>query len=242
MFLSKRGGVYHIFFEDATGSRHSRSTGASTKSEAMAFLRSFDAERDAKERAIRSITLGDSRESFLAFSRRIHTPKTVAAHATALNEFQTHVGTNRILQSITAVECERFVAVKTAEASPWTAKKHHSAPGSIFERARSWGHILRNPWREVKKPKTPETLPAYFPRDELRRPLGAIENRDLRDLVTVAALTGMRQAELLAMRWEWLDCDRRTVTVQNADGFTMKSKRARVVPIADEAYAILLGR
>jgi len=30
MFLSKRAGVYHIFFEDATGRRHSRSTGVST--------------------------------------------------------------------------------------------------------------------------------------------------------------------------------------------------------------------
>jgi hypothetical protein len=51
MFLSKRNGVYHLFYDDATGKRHSRSTGARTKPEVVEFLRSFDAEQDAKERS-----------------------------------------------------------------------------------------------------------------------------------------------------------------------------------------------
>jgi site-specific recombinase XerD len=242
MFLSKRNGVYHLFYEDATGKRFSRSTGTRTKGEALVFLRSFNAEQDAKERSIRDVTLEAFETAFLPYSKSVHTPKTVAANKTALNEFKKHLGSRRILRTINAADCERFVALKTAEASPWTARKYHLALGSMFERARSWGHIIDNPWRTIRKPKTPEVLPAYFAREQFRTLLAALENRDLRDLVMVAALTGMRQAELLAMRWNWIDFDRRTITIQNAEGFTTKSKRVRVVPLANEAYTILLGR
>lgn len=242
MFLSKRGGVYHLFYKDATGKRHSRSTGASTKAEALAFLRSFDAAQDAKERALRHITLADFENLFLPYSRSVHTIKTVAANQTALNEFKKHIGVDKVLSTITAADCERFVAKKMTDASAWTARKYHLALGSMFERAKSWGHILDNPWRTVKKPKAPEALPAYFTREQFRKLLKALQNGDLRDLVTVAALTGMRQAELLAMRWEWIDYERRTITIQNSEGFTTKSKRVRVVPIADDAYTVLIGR
>jgi integrase len=46
----------------------------------------------------------------------------------------------------------------------------------------------------------------------------------------------------VCMRWEWIDFERRTITVQNAEGFTTKSKQVRVLPIADEAYTVLVGR
>lgn len=44
------------------------------------------------------------------------------------------------------------------------------------------------------------------------------------------------------MRWEWISFDRRTITIQNSEGFTTKSKRSRVGPLADEAYTVILGR
>jgi site-specific recombinase XerD len=70
----------------------------------------------------------------------------------------------------------------------------------------------------------------------------AIRSRDPKDFVTVTGLMGMRKAELLAMRWDWLDLARRVVTVRNTQDFTTKSKKARVVPLCDEVMAILLSR
>jgi integrase len=158
MSLSKRVGFNHLFYEDAAGKRHSMSTGCTIKVDAMKFLKSFDAELNAKQQA------------------------------------------------------------KLCE------------------------HALENRWRMVTKPKAPETLPAYFTAEQFRTLLKAIQNRDLRDLVTVAALTGMRQAGLFVMMWQWIDFESRTIIIQNSEGFTTKPKRVRVIPIADEAYTILLGR
>lgn len=123
MFLSKRKGVYYLFFEDACGKRRSRSTGARTKSEAVEFLRTFNAEEDARARAVESITLENFSAALLAFSASIHTRKTVAANRTALNELSRFLGARKIVQMITPADCERFLAAKTAEASAWTARK-----------------------------------------------------------------------------------------------------------------------
>jgi integrase len=146
------------------------------------------------------------------------------------------------LSKITPADCERFLAKKTADASAWTARKYYLALAAAFERAKTWGHILENPWRKAKKPKTPEAIPAYFTREQFRALLSAIPGRDFRELVIVAVLTGLRRGELLAMEWNWLDFSRHVLTVKNSAHFTTKSKRARVVPLCDEVLTLLLSR
>jgi hypothetical protein len=133
MFLSKRDGFYHLFYEDAAGKRHSRSTGCTIKADAMKFLKSFDAELDAKHRALREITLGGFENAFLPYSRSVHKLKTVKANQTALNEFKKHLVDGRVLSTITAADCERFVATKMTDASAWTARKYHLALGSTWD-------------------------------------------------------------------------------------------------------------
>jgi site-specific recombinase XerD len=242
MFLSKRGGVYQLFFLDESGKRRTRSTGTRKKPEAVKFLRAFNAEEDARRRAVQHITLKDFSALLLTYSRNINTPKTVEANRTALNELSRFIGAGCILSNLTPADCERFLAKKTADASAWTARKYFLALGAAFERARTWGHITDNPWRKMKKPRTPEVIPAYFTREQFSTLLAKIQNRDFRELVTVAALTGLRRGELLAMEWNWLDFSRRVLTVTNSERFTTKSKRARVVPMCDEVFKVLLSR
>jgi site-specific recombinase XerD len=242
MFLAKRNGVYHLFFTDESGRRHTRSTGAKTKPEAMQFLRNFNAEEDARRRAVQHISLEDFTREFLVHSLRVNTPKTAGSNRTALNELAKFIGGSSILSKITPADCERFLAKKTADASEWTARKYYLALGAAFERAKTWGHISENPWRRVKKPRTPEALPGYFTREEFRSLLASIHDRDTRELVTVAGLTGLRRGELLAMQWDWVDFSRRVLTVKNSEGFTTKSKKARVVPMCDEVVTVLLSR
>ena len=242
MFLSKRIGIYHLFYEDATGKRCSCSTKSRTKPEAMKFFREFDAEQQRLASALKPITIEAFTTEFLRFSAGIHTPKTVDANRTALKEFGRIVGADRAMHTIILPDIERFLATKVSEASAWTARKYHLALGAAFERALTWGHITENLWRKVKKPKAPEVLPAYFTREQFRALIDLIKDRNLRELVIVAALTGLRRGELLAMQWDWVDFKRRVITVQNTRGFQTKSKRARVVPMCDDVLTIMLTR
>ena len=71
----------------------------------------------------------------------------------------------------------------------------------------------------------------------------AWEDRQDAELYRVAAYTGMRLGELLALRWEDVDLDRRRVIVHRAvsagvEGPT-KSRQARALPLADVAAGAL---
>lgn len=70
------------------------------------------------------------------------------------------------------------------------------------------------------------------------------EDRQDGDLVRVAAYTGLRRGELVALRWGDIDIARHKVTVRraisaNEEATSTKSRRAREVPIPDQAASAL---
>jgi len=144
--------------------------------------------------------------------------------------------------SISIVDCERFLAKKTVEASAITARKYYLALSAAFDRARTWGMVKKNVWRDVKKPRVPETLPLFLTRDEFVKLRMAILDDAFRHLVEFAAMTGMRLGELRAMRWDWVDMNRRVVVVRNSSEFTTKSKKSRVIPLCPDALMVLEQR
>lgn len=72
--------------------------------------------------------------------------------------------------------------------------------------------------------------------------MAKIDGPDFRDLVLVAVSTGMRQGELLALRWDWIDFARKVVTVKNTDDFTTKNGRSRVIPMTGAVCELLEAR
>ena len=69
------------------------------------------------------------------------------------------------------------------------------------------------------------------------------EDRQLADLLRVAAYTGLRRGELVALRWEDVSWSERVLIVRRALSGTVerstKSRRIRYVPLADQALAAL---
>jgi integrase len=72
----------------------------------------------------------------------------------------------------------------------------------------------------------------------------ADEDRQDAELVRVAAYTGLRRGELVALRWRDVDFERRKLIVRRAvsgdvEASSTKSRRAREVPLADQAAGAL---
>jgi integrase len=69
------------------------------------------------------------------------------------------------------------------------------------------------------------------------------EDRELADLFRVAAYTGLRRGELVALRWDDVSWAERVLIVRRAlsatDERSTKSRRVRYVPIADQALRAL---
>jgi integrase len=72
----------------------------------------------------------------------------------------------------------------------------------------------------------------------------ADEDRQDAELVRVAAYAGLRRGELVALRWRDIDFERRKLVVRRSvsgdvEASSTKSRRAREVPLADQAAGAL---
>jgi integrase len=112
------------------------------------------------------------------------------------------------------------------------------------------GWIAANPVPAVDRPRAAAVDPDihYLTMEEVDRLLGAVGNCDLaltdRTVYLVAALTGLRQGELVALRWSDIDWEAARIRVRRnytREAFgTPKSRRgSRSVPMADRVARAL---
>jgi integrase len=111
---------------------------------------------------------------------------------------------------------------------------------SIINHARrEWGLTIGNPCELVRKPSTPPGRTRVLVLDEEARLVDAVRpvgrrNPLMMPLVQLALETAMRRGELLRLRWEHIDLDRRTALLP-----VTKNGRSRVVPLSTKAIAVL---
>jgi integrase len=154
--------------------------------------------------------------------------------------------------------------------SPRTVNKHRQLICSAFSYARqeaTFG-LERNPATAADRRPEPErarldffspeevealarALAAGAHRDPNTPPVGEAEaaaraddDRQDAELVRVAAYTGLRRGELVALRWRDVDFARRKIVVQRAvsasvEALSTRSRRAREVPLPDQAAGAL---
>jgi integrase len=137
----------------------------------------------------------------------------------------------------------RYIAAKArAKKSPKTVRNHLGLLHGIFEHAQRKGWAQTNPIKLVDKPAVAASVRVRFLDDtELEALLAAAPDTRLgrvdRTLYLVAAMTGLRQSELLALRWHDIDMSAGRVRVREnlvrGQFGTPKSKRStRSVPLA----------
>lgn len=123
--------------------------------------------------------------------------------------------------------------------SPTTVRSVYAVLGIALGRALKQGRVLRNvctlvdPPAKARHELTPPTA------DESRTFLAFLEGDRLEPLLTTAIALGMRQGELLALRWRDVDLDAGTLTVRHtlqrstcdlAETKTERSRRTLTLP------------
>lgn len=185
--------------------------------------------------------LNQFKDDFLAYSRTVHTLKTQMGFESAFKQFEKKLG-DVPLHLISVRDIERFLSDKTSEASLWSARKYYTALASAFETAKRWKCISVNPFRDVKKPKTPEIQPAHLTKNEFLELLKIVVDQDCRELYVCAVSTGLRLGELISLQWMNVDFVRKVITVTNTETFTTKNKKNRVVPMNEQLWRMLAMR
>ena len=143
------------------------------------------------------------------------------------------------LDEITAGDIESILAGMLREGrSPATYNRYRSRLNSLFRKAVAWEFLRDNPVEKVERMRERQLGDRYLHPHEFKKLLKACD-LDMRPFVHIAALTGIRQGALLALRWEDIEPDLAFVTVR---GETTKTGEPRRVPLNAEARGVLQER
>lgn len=134
------------------------------------------------------------------------------------------------------------------DASPSTAKLVRSIVRAALHQAMQWDLVGRNAAALTKSPKGEQFEGYALSPDEVRRVMTAVTGDDLEALYAIATSVGMRQAELLGVRWRDVDRELGTIHVRHqlkvidrAPAFVeLKTKSSRrVITLAPPVLTIL---
>jgi integrase len=119
---------------------------------------------------------------------------------------------------------------------PSTVNREHALLKHMFTKAIEWELVKDNPAKRVKMAKeTPRVrFLTEIEKDNLLQAVKCSHADYLEPIVITALNTGMRKGEILGLKWEDVDFNRRVVRVRQT-----KTDQLREVPMTDWLYEIL---
>jgi integrase len=142
--------------------------------------------------------------------------------------------------SLTAQKIAQHRDERLKEIAPATVIRELSYFSSIITFARKeWGINIDNPVTLVARPKNPQGRSRILDEAETSLLLDALKPTGRRSiwmlpLVKLALETAMRRSELLSLRWEHVDLQKRTIFLK-----ITKNGTSRTVPLSTSAIQIL---
>ncbi len=161
-------------------------------------------------------------------------PRTRENYLGHLRTLQIFLGDLKVSQ-IRKAHISAFIAQQRRNRlRPATIRRYLASLSSLLTFAERSGWLIHNPLLRFDKRALPESAPRtrFLSRDEYRRLLKHC-NRFLRPIVEIAVETGMRRGEILSLKLDQVDLERREIRLS-----ITKTKRPRVIPLSDRAVSI----
>jgi len=131
------------------------------------------------------------------------------------------------LAQITTWQIEKWKAERGKEIKPGSVNRQLTVIKHMFKMAVEWGMTLTNPASAVKRFPVNDQRTRFLIGDEIQAILKECESQItspwLLPLVTLALNTGMRQGELLNLKWENVNLDQGLITVRQSKTLRLKT-------------------
>lgn len=148
-------------------------------------------------------------------------PATTKHYAEAIARLTPTIGAVK-LQALTALDLDRaYAALLDAGRAARTVRASHVAAKKMLGEAVRLGKLGRNVADDARPPRAKAARAKSFPTwtyDETTTFLAAVAEHEHAALLHFAALTGMRQGELVALRWADVDLEQSAVKVSRSVG------------------------
>lgn len=125
------------------------------------------------------------------------------------------------LSKIKAIHVQKFINDLTNSYTPLTIKAIYSQLNKTFNKAIQWDIIKVNPCKNIALPKVKRTnYKELLSKDEIVMLKNAINKQDLmyRTIFSIALFSGMRQAEILALKKSDIDFAESTINISKQYG------------------------
>lgn len=146
-----------------------------------------------------------------------------------------YFGASTLLSRITREKIELYRAQRKTEVSPARVNREVVALKAMFNKAIEWEKAAKNPVKGIKLYRESPGRVRYLEKGEWDAMM-RVTPEWMKPVLQVAIHTGMRQNEILSLRWDDVDLARRMIYVRYT-----KSGEGRHIPIND-ALAEVLAR
>lgn len=236
MFLSKRNGVYYLFFRDEQGVRHKVSTRCHIKTDALKFLQTFRS--GSPRNTTQAPHLTEFYQQLEAYRISTHQPGTVGIYRKSWRFLVAIVGDMR-LSAISPLHFDRYKAHRLAEVSPVTVNVELRALKASLTHAVRWTVLPSNPFSRLSLANVPATSPVYFTREQVQVLLSTAKQKWLRDVILLAGATGMRRGEIVNLRWKQVDLGMGFIRIEGDENYRTKGGQMRVIPMCGVVKTLL---
>jgi integrase len=237
------GPVYYVVVREGEQA-HKEAVGRDRHHAAFALHRVTAAVADGDYRPKPNIGFSDWAERWLDSLER--KPSTVGSYRSTIVHAKGVFGGQRV-RRIGAEDVARFNRIlRERGCSPSTRAKHLRVLGACLQAAVFYRYAESNPVRELppaQRPRPERKEAAYFENEELPRLFAHLQDEPYRALCLVALKTGMRQGELLALRWCDVDLEQAVTRVRRSyTGGTLgtpKNRERRDVDLISDVVELL---
>jgi integrase len=173
-------------------------------------------------------------------------PSTVGSYRSTIAHAKEVFGGERV-RRIGPEDTARFNEVlRDSGCAPSTRAKHLRVLGACLQAAIYYRYADSNTVRELppaQRPRPERKEAAYFQNDELPRLFAHLRTEPFRTLCLVPLKTGMRQGELLALRWADVDLEQAVIRVRSSYSSgslgTPKNRERRDVDLISDVVELL---
>ena len=184
-------------------------------------------------------TLGEFAEEYVKYQRDVKQIRSHSRTKEAVNHFKRFYGTKK-LNEITPEDVDIYKRRRLGEGVKLgTIARELTVIRHLFNQARKWKRFFGdNPVSVSGMPEVHDQKERILSPEEEKKLLALCPSH-LRDAVIIALHTGMRQREILGLKWEWIDLTPGIITLPQTN---TKAKKMRRVPINSVVRTVLLER
>jgi integrase len=210
------GPIYYIVVRDGNQA-HKEAVGRDRQHAQFALHRAIAAFENDEYRPRLNIGFAAWADRWLESLER--KPSTVGSYRSTIAHAKAAFGDQRV-RRLGPEDIARFNhLLRERGCSSSTRAKHLRVLGACLQAAVFYRYAGSNPVRELppaQRPRPERKEAAYFENHELPRLFAHLQNEPYRTLCLVALKTGMRQGELLALRWCDVDLEEAVVRVRRS--------------------------